>query len=105
MTQEEIAVKLAEVEHRGVSNTRRIEKMELQTEAIQSLATSVAVMVEEQGHQTEAIERVEKSVEKLNGDVEVLKQKPAKRWESIAEKALLTVVGAFIAYILLQLGL
>lgn len=105
MTQEEISVKVAELDQRVKSNTRRVEKLELQTEAIHSLATSVEVMVKEQSRQTEAIERVEKSVEKLNGDVEVLKQKPAKRWESVIEKALLTAVGAVIAYILLQVGL
>jgi len=105
MTQEEIAVKVAELDQRAKSNTRRVEKLELQTEAIQSLATSVEVMVKEQSHQTEAIERIEKSVEKLDGKVEVLEHKPAKRWESVIEKALLTAVGAVIAYILLQLGL
>jgi len=105
MTQEEIAVKVAELDQRAKSNTRRVEKLELQTEAIQSLGTSVEVMVKEQSHQTEAIERIEKSVEKLDGKVEVLEHKPAKRWESVIEKALLTAVGAVIAYILLQLGL
>ena len=57
--------RLTAVEHRGESNTRRVEKLEYQTEAIQSLAKSVEVMVTEQGHQTEAIERIEKNVEKL----------------------------------------
>ena len=51
--------RLTETEHRAKSNTRRVEKLELQTEAIQSLATSVEVMVKEQGHQTEALERLE----------------------------------------------
>lgn len=97
--------RLTEAEHRAKSNTRRVEKLELQTEAIQSLATSVEVMVKEQGHQTEAIERIEKNVEKLDGKVEVLEQKPARRWESIAEKVILTIVGAVLGYILVKIGL
>lgn len=105
MTQEEIVVKISDVEHRAVSNTRRIDKLEQQTEAIQSLATSVEVMVKEQGHQTEAIERIEKNVEKLDGKVEILEHKPAKRWESIIEKAILTIVGAVVGYLLVKLGL
>ena len=105
MTSEETALKMAEVEHRAVSNTRRIDKLEQQTEAIQSLATSVEVMVKEQSHQTEAIERIEKNVEKLDNKVEVLEQKPAKRWEALAEKALLTLAAALIGYVLAQLGL
>ena len=105
MTAEEMAVKMAELEHRAKSNTRRVEKLELQTEAIQSLATSVEVMVKEQVHQTEAIERIEKNVEKLDEKVEVLEHKPAKRWESVVDKIVMTIVGAVIGYILVRIGL
>jgi hypothetical protein len=38
-------------------------------------------------------------------DVDEIKSKPAKRWESIVEKAIFTVVGAFVAYVLAQLGI
>lgn len=105
MTAEETAVKLAEVDHRARSNTRRVEKLELQTEAIQSLATSVEVMVKEQSHQTETIDRVEQKVEKLDAKVEILEHKPAKRWESVVEKVIMTVVGAIVGYLLVKLGL
>ena len=104
MTHEETALKLSEIEHRALSNTRRIEKLELQTEAIQSLATSVEVMVQEQSHQTEAIERIEKNVEKLDNKVEVLEHKPAKRWETVIEKIIQAVVAGLIAYILVRMG-
>ena len=104
MTHEETALKISEIEHRANSNTRRIEKLELQTEAIQSLATSVEVMVQEQSHQTEAIERIEKNVEKLDNKVEVLEHKPAKRWETVIEKAIQAIVAGLIAYILLRMG-
>jgi peptidoglycan hydrolase CwlO-like protein len=97
--------RLTESEHRGKSNTRRIEKLELQTEAIQSLATSVEVMVKEQNHQTEAIDRIEKNVEKLDCKVEVLEHKPAKRWESVVDKIIMTIVGAVVGYLLVKLGL
>ena len=105
MTSEETAVKIAAVEHRAESNTRRIDKLEQQTEAIRSLATSVEVMVQEQVHQTEAIERIEKNVEKLDNKVEVLEQKPAKRWEGIIEKALGAIAAGIIGFLLAQLGL
>lgn len=100
----ELEHRLSDAEHRAASNTRRIEKLELQTEAIQSLATSVEVMVKEQSHQTEAIERIEKNVEKLDGKVEVLEHKPAKRWESIVEKVIMTVVAGVVGFMLLKLG-
>lgn len=105
MTPEETAVKVAEVEQRAKSNTRRIDKLEQQTEAVQKLATSVELMVQEQSHQTEAINRIEQNVEKLDGKVEVLEQKPAKRWESVVEKIIAALVGGFISYFLFKLGL
>lgn len=97
--------RLTSAEHRAESNTRRVEKLELQTEAIQSLAKSVEVMVTEQGHQTEAIERIEKNVEKLDDKVEILEHKPAKRWEAIVDKAIMTIVGAIVGYLLVKVGL
>lgn len=105
MTPEEEAVKLAEVEHRAKSNTRRIDKLEQQTEAIQSLALSVEVMVKEQSHQTEAIKRIEQNVEKLDIKVDVLEQKPAKRWDGVVEKIIMLIVAAVIGFLLSKIGL
>lgn len=105
MTNEETALKISEVEHRAKSNTRRIDKLEQQTEAVQRLATSVEVMVQEQCHQTEAIERIEKNVEKLDNKVEVLERKPAKRWEGVVEKIIQAIVGGLIAYLLVRMGI
>ena len=97
--------RLTETEQRAKSNTRRVEKLELQTEAIQRLATSVEVMVKEQGHQTEAINCIQTDVKKLDEKVEVLEHRPAKRWESIVDKAIMTIVGAVVGYILVKIGL
>jgi len=105
MTSEEMAVKVAEIEQRARSNTRRVEKLEVQTEAIQSLATSVEVLVKEQVHQTEAMDRIEKNVEKLDGKVEALENKPGKKWEMVVDKIILLVVGAVMALILREIGL
>ena len=101
----EIERRLTSTEHRAESNTRRVEKLELQTEAIQKLATSVEIMVQEQCHQTEAIDRIEKNVEKLDEKVEVLEHKPAKRWESIVEYIILALVGGIVGYFLVKIGL
>ena len=105
MTIEEIVLKLAELEQRSFSNIRRIEKLEVQTEAIQDIATSIKVIVKEQSFQTEAIGRIEKNVEKLDGKVEVLERKPSKRWDGVVDKIIMTVVGAVIGYILVKIGL
>ena len=105
MTNEEIALKMAETDHRARSNTRRIEKLETSTEALEKLATSVEILVNEQKHQTQAMMDIKSDVAKLDQKVETLEHKPGKRWESIVEKVILTVVGAVIGYILVKLGL
>lgn len=105
MAPEEVIARITEIDHRSKSNTRRVEKLEKQTEAIQSLATSVELLVKEQSHQTEAMTRIEQNVEKLDGKVEALEKKPGKRWESIADKILWAIIAAALGFILARIGL
>ncbi len=105
MTSEEMAVKVAEVDHRARSNTRRIDKLETTTDAIHSLAESIAVLVNEQQNQTASINRIEKNVETLDGKVEALENKPAKKWDSVVEKVVWAFIAAAIAYVLGAVGL
>ena len=104
MIAEDFAVKLAEVEQRAKSNAHRLEKLELQTDALNSLASSVEVMANEQKHQTEAILDIKTNVSALSGKVETLEQKPGKRWESAVEKVTMTVIAAVIGFILAKIG-
>ena len=105
MAPEDMVIKLSEIEHRSKSNTRRVEKLELQTEAIQSLATSVEILVKEQGHQTKAMSRIEQNVKELDGKVEALEKKPGKRWENIADKVLWALIAAALGFILARIGI
>ena len=92
MTNEELAVELAKMEQRSRSNTRRIDKLEQSTDALTRLATSVEVMATKQDSMADTLDR-------LDGKVETLEGKPAKRWESLVEKALLVLAGAFAAWL------
>jgi len=105
MSSDEVIEKLLEVEHRAKSNTRRIEKLELQTEALTELATSVKLLVAEQQHQTAAMNDIKNDVAELDSKVEALENKPAKRWENIVEKIIMLLVAGVVGYILAQLGL
>ena len=104
MTGEDAALRFAEVDHRTASNTRRIEKLEQQTDALNSLAAAVEVMANEQKHQTEAILDIKTNVTALGGKVETLERKPGKRWDSVVEKAIFTIVAAVIGFILAKIG-
>ena len=90
--------RLTEVESRSKSNAKRIDKLEEQTEAINRLATSMAVMAEKQDETTHI-------VTELDGKVTALEAKPAKRWESIVEKAIWAVVAAVVGFLLAKIGL
>ena len=105
MTSEEMAVKVAELDHRAKSNTRRIEKLEQTTDAIHSLATSVEILVQEQKHQTEAMAGIKNDVAKLDGKVDALEKKPGKKWEQIKEKVIWAVLAAVITFLLSRIGL
>ena len=48
MTNEEMTERLVEVEQRSKSNTHRLDAVEKNQEALNSIATSVAVMAEQQ---------------------------------------------------------
>ena len=105
MTAEEQAVKLAELEQRAKSNSRRVEKLEQSTSALHKLVTSVELLVAEQGHQTEAMLGIRNDVAKLDGKVEALEAKPAKRWESIVDKVTVAAAAAIVGFLLARLGI
>lgn len=92
------AVKLAEVDQRARSNTRRIEKLEEVQDEIRSLATSTAVMAQRLGE-------VENHVDEIKTSVKTLEDKPGNRWEKFVEKLIWLIVGGVIAAALAQAGL
>lgn len=101
----EFAKKLEAADHRAQSNTRRIEKLELQTDALHDIAASVNLLVAEQKHQTDAITGIKADINKLDGKVEMLERKPGKRWDGLVEKSIWAVVAAVIAFVLANVGL
>ena len=97
MTEVEQERRITAVEDRAKSNSRRIERLEATTEAINHLATTMEAMVEKQ-------ERVADSVEKLDGKVTALEGRSGKRWDSLVDKAVLVCVTALVTWVLSQLG-
>ena len=90
--------RLTQVEQRSKSNTHRLEKLEESTEAISRLATSMEVMASKQ-------EQVADTVEKLDGKVTALEEKPIKRMDGLVDKIIWAVCAAVIAFALAQIGL
>lgn len=88
---------LVESEQRSKSNTKRIDKLEKNTDAIQELAISVKLMA--QNIESMAVEQ------KKQGDrLYALEKQPAERWHTLTRTILTgtvsTVVGAIVGVIL-----
>lgn len=90
--------RLTEVEARAERNEGRIKKLEGEHEALNKLATSVAVMAEKQ-------DTMNSNVEKLAEKVDHIEGKPAKKWESLEEKVLMTVLGIVLGLVASHIGL
>lgn len=89
---------LVECEQRSKSNSHRLDRLEANWEALNKLAVSVETMGVN-------IANMDKTIQKLDRKVEEQAAKPAKRWEAVAEKAILVVVGAVIAWMLSRIGM
>lgn len=90
--------RLAEVEQRSKSNTHRIDELAQEQKALNELATSVALMTQEQKDIREDIFEVKK-------DVKSLTNLPAKRWNDVIEKIVWLVLGGAVAALLAQAGI
>lgn len=90
--------RLSAVEQRSKSNSHRLDAVEKNTEAVNHLATSVAVMAER-------MEVTGAKVDGLCSDVQDLKAEPGKRWKFVVEKAVYIAVSAVMGYILAKFGL
>ncbi|MBR4930744.1 MAG: hypothetical protein IKZ00_08105 [Bacteroidaceae bacterium] len=89
--------RLTEVEERAKSNTHRLDEMEKRQDNLDELVSTVKVLAFRE-------EKVEKDVSEIKNDVKILTNKPAKRWESLMEKIILTIAAAVVGFILAQIG-
>lgn len=94
MNEQEMAVKLAEVDARSRSNTHRLDEMEGKVDTLNRLATAVEVMATEQRHQTETMVEIKTDVAALGQKVDTIEKKPGKRWDGMVDKFIYGIVGA-----------
>ena len=94
----ELSTRLAAAEEQHKTLFNRLDRQEKMLDTVHKLALSVSELANKQG-------TMQTKLDDLCEDIEEIKEKPAKRWDSIVEKILLTVAGAFITYILAKLGI
>ena len=84
--------RLVAVEQRAKSNTRRIDKLEQDNDALHEMATSIKVMATE-------MEYMRKSQDDLNERITVIEDKPAARMDQIVPAVIVAIVGIFVGYL------
>ena len=93
MTDEDVAVRLTDHENEIGSLKHRMYAVEENQKALTALTASVRELTIEQGHQ-------KSDVGEIKSDVKAMLDKPARRWESLLDKALWLAAGAFLAWVL-----
>lgn len=92
MNEEAWAERLVAVEQRARANSHRLERLEKDQEAIKRIATSVAVMAEQQRNISDKVDTIDDKVSTLEG-------KSGRRWDSLVDKLLCALAGAFAAWL------
>lgn len=98
MENDEMVKTLTEVDARSKSNAHRLDAVEKKQGELDRLVSTVASIATRQ-------ETIEDDVKEIKTDVKCLNEKPARRWESVVDKVIMTILGAAILFILTQIGL
>lgn len=98
MNIEDLALEHQKTADRSIRNEGRIKKLEEESGVLHQLATSVAVMAEQ-------LKTMNTSVSTMKNELEELKDKPGKRWDSLVDKIVWAVAAALIGFALAQIGL
>lgn len=94
----DFSVRMKAIEDDNEVIYQRLNKQAALVEDIQQLSSSVAILANNMKSMLEEQQRQNKRLEELE-------KKPAKRWDAVVDKIVMTVLGALIAFVLLQAGL
>ena len=94
----ELERRMTAVEDRAKSNTKRLDQMEKVQKALTELVQSVATIAQKQVDMDTDMKEVKADIKQLTG-------KPAKRFDAVVEKVLITVVAALVGWLFWRLGL
>lgn len=90
--------RLTECEDRSKTNERRIDDLEKRQDNLDDLVSTVKVLAVRE-------ETVENDVKEIKADVKELTNKPAKKWDDLVSKIIMTIVAAIVGFVLAKIGL
>lgn len=80
------------------SNKKRIDGLEEEQKELRNLTAAVSGMVAEQKNMRD-------DLSEMKTDLKEIKEKPGRRWDSMAEKVLNLITAAIVAFMLAKIGL
>ena len=89
--------RLSKIEERSKSNSHRLDELEKRQDNLDELVGTVKVLAVRE-------ENVENDVKEIKSDVKILTSKPAKRWDDLVDKIILTAAAVIVGFILAELG-
>ena len=94
----EFAERLTKTEALAKSNQHRIEDVEKRQDALDSMATSMAVIAEKQTNMSDKVDNIDHKVTELE-------KKPAERNEKVIWKIVELLLAALVGFVLSRIGL
>lgn len=105
MDTEELTRKVIELDERTVRHTEQIKTCFTQigeaksvVDVVHKLATTVEILARE-------IKSMNTKIDKATNEIEEIKEKPGKRWDSLITVAITAIATAVITFFLTKLGL
>lgn len=77
---------------------KRIDEQAKFVSSVQEIATSVKILALE-------IQQAKERIGRLGSDVEALKEKPAKRWESVVGLVITGIITGLVGFLLAKFGI
>ena len=99
MTEQDIAVKLAEYGKEIGSAKHRLDSLEEQTEVIRNLVLSVKELAINMQSMSKEQERYRKTQERIFSRIENLENEPAKNWNTLTTVILTALVSGLAGYV------
>lgn len=97
MSKEELE-RFVEIEQRSKSNTRRIDRIENQTESIHELAISTKELAIE-------VKAMREELNKIDKRVLAIEDKPRQKYELIWGYVVSVIIGIIISFIFIKIGM
>ncbi len=105
VTNEELTKKIVELDERATRHTEQLKTVFNQiaevkgiAESVHKLATTVEILALEQ-------KNTGRKMDKISAELEEIKEKPAKRYESVVAVVITVIVTAVVTFALTRMGL